>query len=107
MLATGPVICSGPPIPVSLGAAYNAAINVRVSGTVNWSVQQTFDNPFVYQPDTACAWTAVVGGLTAQTGAANADTVQPATAYRLVINTNTAPGGALINIVENTGITAV
>jgi len=105
--ATGPIIANGPPIPCSLGAAYNVALNVKTSGTVNWSVQQTFDNPFVAQPDTACTWAAVVAGLTSQTGAANADSIQPAQAYRLVINTNTAPGGALINIVENTGITAV
>jgi len=105
--ATGPVIANGPPIPCSLGAAYSTAIGVRVTGTVNWSVQQTFDNPFVSQPDAQCSWVAVVAGLTSQTSAANANTVQPAQAYRLVINTSTAPGGALINIVDSTGITAV
>ena len=105
--ATGPVIANGPPIPCSLGAAYNVSIGVRVTGTVSWSIQQTFDNPFVYQPDAQCSWVAVVAGLTAQSAAANADSIQPAQAYRLVINTNTAPGGALVNIVENTGITAV
>ena len=100
-------VASSPPIVQSLGSGENASLFVQVTGTVNYSVFQTFDNPFVANPDAACVWVAVVAGLTAQTANATATISQPAMAYKLVINSNTAPGGAQIRLVPNVSIVAV
>lgn len=107
VVATGPVIANSPPIPVSLGSPFNVTLNMKVTGTVNWSVQQTLDNPWVYNPDAQCQWIAVVAGGTSQTGAVAIVSTNTVQAYRLVINTNTAPGGALIEVAQAQGLTAL
>jgi len=101
-------VANSPPVivPVSQPST-GVTLSVKVTGTVNWSVQQTFDNPFVPNPDTQCTWVAVVAGLTGQTGAAQAATTQSAEAYRLLINSNTPPGGAQITVLSTTSALAL
>jgi hypothetical protein len=100
-------VAASPVLVPSQGAPYNISLYVQVTGTVNYSVQQTFDSPWTPNAHAVASWTAVVAGLTSQTANAQATQTQPCTAYRLVINSNTPPGGAQIHLNENSGITAV
>lgn len=87
--------------PIVVPPAVGITLSVKVTGTVNYSVQQTFDSPWVSNPDTL-TWVPVVAGLTAQTANAQAASTQLATAYRLVSNSNTAPGGAQLTVIPPT-----
>jgi len=87
-------------IPVSQPST-NITLSVKVTGTVNYTVSQTFDNPFVPNPDVACTWTAITA-LSAQTTAQTTTSAQSAEAYRMTINSNTPPGGAQLIVVPTT-----
>ena len=91
-------VANSPPIPIPVDGYSSTTINAVVSGTVNYTVQQTFDNPFVPDPDVQCRWYQVVAALTAATTTQNSNTIATAMAYRLTVNSNTPPGGVQLEV---------
>lgn len=77
-------------------APFSVSINVNVTGTLNYTVQYTFDDVFAKAPG-PFTWTAVAA-LTAQTTTQNSSLSQPVTALRLV--TNSGAGTGLIELVQ-------
>jgi hypothetical protein len=77
-------------------APFSVSINVNVTGTLNYTVQYTFDDVFA-KPGGPFNWTAVAA-LTAQTTTQNSSLSQPVSALRLV--TNSGAGTGQIEIIQ-------
>lgn len=80
---------------------YNVALNVVVSGTINYTVQYTFDDVFAlgYNPATG-NWTDHPS-LTAQTATKDSNISYPVTGIR--IKTNSGSGSATLTIIQAGG----
>jgi hypothetical protein len=77
----------GNPIPLDVFISpFNTSLSVTVTGTVNYTVQYTFDNV------QASDWTAATGNwvdhpsLTSKTGSLDSNLAYPATAVRIALN---------------------
>ena len=87
--ASGGAKTSGVYPPDNYVSPFNVAISVRVSGTVNYTVQYTFDDVFAkdYTP-AAGNWTDHVS-LTAQTATKDSNIAYPVTGVRARLNSGT------------------
>lgn len=81
---------------------FNVALSVVVSGTVNYSVQYTFDNiqDRAYTP-AAGNWTSHVG-FSPYTATNSQNLAYPVTAVRLVLNSGT--GSVSLTVIQAGGI---
>jgi hypothetical protein len=86
------------PIPVDIHGRPDISLQVTVSGTVNWTVQQTLDNPFTTaaptwfnHPDTS--------NMVAQTAGRQSNYGFVPAAIRLVVNSGA--GSATLTIVQS------
>lgn len=72
------------PIPLDLyGSEFNVGLGLKVSGTINYTVQYTFDD--IFSGVGPFDWTNH-SDLTGKTGAEDASFIAPVTACRLVVN---------------------
>lgn len=80
---------------------FNVALGVRVSGTVNYTVQYTFDDVFAsgYNPSTG-NWVDHAS-LTAQTANKDSNIAYPVRGIRLALNSGT--GTAVLTIIQAGG----
>ena len=87
------------PIPMLLFVTpFNVGIGVVVSGTVNYTVQHTFDNIFAAGYDASTGNWFNHASLASQTGNADGNYAFPVTAIRLTVNSGS--GTATITIVQ-------
>lgn len=86
-------------VPVDYKAETAPVISVEITGTVNYTVQQTFDNILVNGTSTA-TWSNV-GGLTSKTATSAAPLINGATGTRLRINSYSDTAEVQININSN------
>lgn len=75
----------------------NIALNAVVTGTVNYTVNQTWDNPYTSTGLYPANWTAI-SALSAKTATVQANITNDFTALQLVINSGT--GSVLLDVVQ-------
>lgn len=85
-------------------APFAVGLNVRVTGTVNYTVEHTFDDVFAagFDPDTA-NWMPH-STLAAETASADSNYAFPVRGIRLTVNSG--DGTAVLTIVQATGSNA-
>ena len=79
----------------------NVALSVRVSGTINYTVQYTFDNVFATDYNPATGNWVDHPSLTAQTATKDSNIAYPVTGIRIVGNSGT--GTAIFTIIQAGG----
>lgn len=90
-------------IPVRWMAEYGATVNVDVTGTINFTVQETFDDVLrggKYPPQSATVnsqWLAITA-LTTKTADTTGATTRGATAIRLVVNSYSSGAELQMNV---------
>ena len=84
------VVGYSPTYPLDWASSAAANIDTEVTGTINYTVQQTFDNVLKNGAYVGSAtWAAISAGFTTQTGQVVGQASIGATAFRLVVNTVT------------------
>lgn len=93
---------SSAPIPLDVGLnPINVGVSVVVSGTVNWTVEQTRDN--VFDTTITPQWEPVADAdLVAETTSKQGSVIEPVTALRLT-NAGGSTGSAVITV-QQTGL---
>jgi len=79
----------------------NVALSVRVTGTINYTVQYTFDNVFAQDYNPATGNWVDHPSLTAQTATKDSNIAYPVTGIRIVGNSGT--GTAIFTIIQAGG----
>ena len=88
---------SSAPIPVDIYAvSFQIGIGVTVTGTVNYTVQHTYDDPFA--AGGPVKWYNAQAALTGQTADAEGGYTQPMRAVRITVNSGT--GTATMRVVQ-------
>ncbi len=95
---------SGVYAPDNYISPFNVALSVLVSGTVNYTVQYTFDNVFATDYNPATGNWVDHPSLTAQTTTKDSNIAYPAQGVRLVVNSGS--GTAKLTAIQAGGGTA-
>ncbi len=95
-------VASSPPIPLDHHGRPEISLQVTVSGTTNWTVQQTVDNPFTVSPLT---WLDHPDAdMVAETVTRQGNYAYVPGATRITLNSQTNPGYVVYTIIQ-AGIT--
>jgi hypothetical protein len=92
-------------IPLDYHSSVAAAINVDVTGTIDFTVQQTFDYPWQagFEPQQDAQWVNITA-LAAKTADTTSTASVGATAIRLIVNSYTDTAEIQMNVVQPSGV---